>query len=49
MGGTGCLEAVFETQGQVVGLLDPARVFARSLPEWGITLEPRGVQDLPRV
>ena len=48
-GGTGCLEAVFETQGQVVGLLDPARVFARSLPEWGITLEPRGVQDLPRV
>jgi purine-binding chemotaxis protein CheW len=47
--GTGCLEAVFETQGQVVGLLDPARVFARSLPEWGITLEPRGVQDIPRV
>jgi len=47
--GTGCLEAVFETQGKVVGLLDPARVFARSLPEWGITLEPRGVQDLPRV
>jgi purine-binding chemotaxis protein CheW len=48
-GGTSCLEAVFETQGQVVGLLDLARVFARSLPEWGITLEPRGVQDLPHV
>lgn len=48
-GGTGCLEAVFETEGKVIGLLDPARVFARSLPEWGITLEPRAVQDLPRV
>jgi len=48
-GGIGCLEAVFENQGQVVGLLDPARMFARSLPEWGITLEPRGVQELPRV
>jgi len=41
----GGLEAIFETQGQVVGLLDPARVFARSLPEWGITLEPRGIQE----
>jgi purine-binding chemotaxis protein CheW len=46
--GPGCLEAVFETRGQVVGLLDLARVFARSLPEWGVTLEPRGVQEAPR-
>jgi purine-binding chemotaxis protein CheW len=48
-GGTGCLEAVFENQGQVVGLLDPARLFARSLPEWGITLEPRAIQEHPRI
>ena len=41
----GCLEAIFETQGQVVGLLDPARVFARSLSEWGVTMEPRGIQE----
>ena len=47
--GMGCLEAIFENQGQVVGLLDPARIFARSLPEWGIRLAPRGVQDFPRV
>jgi chemotaxis signal transduction protein len=41
----GSLEAIFETQGQVVGLLDPARVFARSLPEWGIAMEPRALQE----
>ncbi len=39
----GGLEAIFETQGQVVGLLDPARVFTRSLPEWGIAMEPRAL------
>jgi purine-binding chemotaxis protein CheW len=41
-GGPDCLEGVFEVEGQVVGLLDLARVFARWLPEWGITLETRG-------
>jgi purine-binding chemotaxis protein CheW len=41
-GGPDCLEGVFEFGGQVVGLLDLARVFARSLSEWGITLETRG-------
>jgi hypothetical protein len=30
---------VFEAGGQVVGLLDLTRVFARSLSEWGIALE----------
>jgi len=47
--GPGCLEAIFDARGQVVGLLDPARVFARSLPEWGITLEPRGIQEPVRL
>jgi purine-binding chemotaxis protein CheW len=45
----GCLEAIFDARGQVVGLLDPARLFARSLPEWGISLEPRGIQEPPRL
>jgi purine-binding chemotaxis protein CheW len=40
--GPDCLEGVFEAGGRVVGLLDLARVFARSLSEWGITLETRG-------
>ena len=40
-GGPGCLEGVFEAGGQVVGLLDLTRVFARSLSEWGIALEAR--------
>jgi len=39
--GPGCLEGVFEAGGQVVGLLDLTRVFARSLAEWGIALEAR--------
>jgi purine-binding chemotaxis protein CheW len=45
-GASGGLEGVFESEGKVVGLLDLARVFARFLPEWGVTLEPRGVRDL---
>jgi chemotaxis signal transduction protein len=39
--GPGCLEGVFEAGGQVVGLLDLTRVFARSLSDWGIALEAR--------
>jgi hypothetical protein len=30
----------------VVGLLDLGRVFARYLPEWGITLEGRGTSEV---
>jgi purine-binding chemotaxis protein CheW len=41
-GSLGGLEGVFELGGQVVGLLDLARVFARALPEWGVTVQPRG-------
>jgi chemotaxis signal transduction protein len=41
-GGGGGWEGVFELDGRVVGLLDLSRVFARSLSEWGIKLEPRG-------
>jgi purine-binding chemotaxis protein CheW len=44
-GGPECLEGVFEVDGQVVGLLDLPRVFARSLPAWGITLEGRGTAE----
>jgi purine-binding chemotaxis protein CheW len=44
-GGPDCLEGVFEVEGHVVGLLDLARVFARYLPEWGITLETRGASE----
>ena len=45
-GGPECLEGVFEGEGHVVGLLDLARVFARSLSEWGITLEPRAASEI---
>lgn len=41
-GGAGALEGIFELEGQVVGLLDLGRLFARSLVEWGVTLDPRG-------
>jgi len=43
--GPDCLEGVFEVAGQVVGLLDLGRVFSRSLSEWGITLETRGLSE----
>jgi purine-binding chemotaxis protein CheW len=39
--GAGGMEGVFEMGGQVVGLLDLSRVFARVLPEWGVKVEPR--------
>jgi purine-binding chemotaxis protein CheW len=42
--GAGGLEGVFELDGQVVGLLDLSRVFARVLPEWGVKVEPRGTR-----
>jgi len=38
------MEGVFEMGGQVVGLLDLSRVFARVLLEWGVKAEPRGVR-----
>jgi purine-binding chemotaxis protein CheW len=41
----GCLEGVFEVDGQVIGLLDLSRLFARFLPEWGVTLEMRGASE----
>jgi purine-binding chemotaxis protein CheW len=44
-GGAGCLEGVFEVEGQVIGLLDLSRVFARFLVEWGVRLEPRGNRE----
>ena len=40
--GVGALEGILGVDGRVVALLDLARVFARHLPEWGVTLEPRG-------
>jgi len=40
----GGMEGVFEMGGQVVGLLDLSRVFARVLLEWGVKAEPRGVR-----
>ncbi len=40
--GTGVLEGVCEWQGQVVSLLDLARLFARQLQEWGVVPELRG-------
>jgi chemotaxis signal transduction protein len=43
-GGVGGLEGVFELEGRVVGLLDLARVFARALSEWGVTIEGRGTR-----
>ena len=42
--GAGGMEGVFEMGGQVVGLLDLSRVFARALQEWGVKAEPRGVR-----
>jgi purine-binding chemotaxis protein CheW len=41
--GVGALEGILGVEGQAVGLLDPARVFARYLSEWGVTLETRAV------
>jgi purine-binding chemotaxis protein CheW len=41
-GGAGGLEGIFELEGQVVGLLDLARVFGRFLADWGVALEARG-------
>lgn len=46
-GGPDCLEGVFDVDGQVVGLLDLARVFSRSLPAWGVTLDGRGASEFP--
>jgi len=40
----GGLEGAFEVGGQVVGLLDLSRVFARVLSEWGAKVEPRGTR-----
>lgn len=45
-GGPDCLEGVFEVDGNVVGLLDLARLFARYFVEWGITLEARGASEV---
>lgn len=41
-GGLGALEGVFELEGRVVGVLDLTRVFARALPEWGMTAQGQG-------
>ena len=41
-GGPSGVEGVCEVEGQVVSLLDPARIFARSLSEWGVTVEVQG-------
>ncbi len=46
-GGPDCLGGVFEVDGQVVGLLDLARVFSRSLSAWGITPEGWGASEFP--
>jgi purine-binding chemotaxis protein CheW len=43
--GPDCLEGVFDVQGRVVGLLDPARVFGRFLTAWGIALQTRGAWE----
>lgn len=40
-GSANVLEGVVELDGQVVGLLDLARVFARASGEWGVSLEAR--------
>lgn len=42
--GAGGVGGAFEMDGQVVGLLDLSRVFARVLPEWGVKVEPRRVR-----
>jgi hypothetical protein len=36
---------VFDADGQVIGLLDLGRVFARFASEWGISLEARSVAE----
>jgi purine-binding chemotaxis protein CheW len=41
----GGLEGVFDADGQVIGLLDLGRVFARFASEWGISLEARSVAE----
>jgi purine-binding chemotaxis protein CheW len=38
-GGPSGVEGLCELKGQVVSLLDPARIFARSLSSWGVTLD----------
>lgn len=40
--GPSAVEGVCEVGGQVVSLLNPARVFGRSLAEWGVTAEVLG-------
>ena len=42
-GGPSGVEGVCELEGQVVSLLDPVRVFARSLTDWGVTVEVQGL------
>jgi purine-binding chemotaxis protein CheW len=41
----GVLDGVFEMDGQVVGLLDPLRLFARALPEWRPRAEARATSN----
>lgn len=41
-GGPSGVEGVCEVEGQVVSLLAPARVFARPLSDWGVTVEIQG-------
>jgi purine-binding chemotaxis protein CheW len=41
-GGAAGLEGICDLDGQVVGLLDLARLFGRYLAEWGVVLEARG-------
>jgi purine-binding chemotaxis protein CheW len=41
----GVLGGVFEMDGQVVGLLDLSRLFARALSEWGLRPEVWGTSD----
>ncbi len=40
--GSGVLEGVCDWQGQIVSLLDPTRLLARQLQEWGVVPEARG-------
>jgi len=41
-GGPSGVEGICEVEGQVVSLLDPARVLARPLSDWGVTVEVQG-------
>lgn len=41
----GVLDGVFEMDGQVVGLLDPLRLFGRALPEWASRAETPGTSE----